>query len=152
MVLATDACPTGYGGTCGLEYFRGRFPKELRKVNIATLEIWAVMAALKIWGPQLRGKYFWIHVDNEAVASVLNTGRSRDQELQNALWEIALIAARNQFVIKARHTPGVENRKPDWLSRWHTPEARRSFRQEIRDKGFRYIRSSTQLLKYEHVW
>ena len=105
-LLQTDACPKGYGGISGQEYFRGRFPKELQSKNIAILEMWAVMVALKIWAPQLRGKYFWIHMDNEAVASVLNTGRAREQELQNALREIALIAVENQFVLKARHIAG----------------------------------------------
>ena len=30
-VIATDACPRGYGGTMGNEYFRGRFPHELKE-------------------------------------------------------------------------------------------------------------------------
>ena len=34
-VLRTDACPKGYGGICGDQYFRGRFPIKLHKVNIA---------------------------------------------------------------------------------------------------------------------
>ena len=92
IVVQTDACPKGYGGICGDQYFRGRFPRSDQTRNIATLEMWAVMAGLKIWKNHLKGKYFWIHVDNEAVAAVLNSGKSRDTELQNALHEIALIA------------------------------------------------------------
>ena len=87
------------------------------------MEIWAVMVALKLWATRLTGKYFWIHVDNDAVATVLNSGSSRDPELQNALREIAFIAASHQFVIKARHISGISNRVPDWLSRWHEPAA-----------------------------
>ena len=78
-VLATDACLKGYGGICGNQYFRGRFPIHLRKSNIALLEILAVMVALKVWWPMLKGCYFWIHVDNEAVAAILNSGASRDE-------------------------------------------------------------------------
>ena len=77
--LQTDACPKGYGGICGNQYFRGRFPSNLQTKNIAILEMWAVMVGLKIWGSKLKGKYFWIHVDNEAVATVLNSGASKDQ-------------------------------------------------------------------------
>ena len=120
----------------------GEGSPHLKNTNIAILEIWAVMVTLKLWGPQLAGKYFWIHVDNEAVAHVLNSGKGRDQELQTAMREIALIAAKNQFVIKARHIPGTTNRIPDWLSRWDNQAARRQFREYTKDKGLKHIRIS----------
>ena len=151
-VIQTDACPKGYGGICGQQYFRGRFPKQLQECNIAVLEMWAVMVGLKLWGVLLRGKYFWILVDNEAVASVLNTGRSRDTQLQDALREVALIAAKHQFVIKARHIPGVQNRIPDWLSRWHEPQARSDFRKYERDNSLKHIRIHSSILQYDHEW
>ena len=151
-VLQTDACLRGYGGTCGQEYFRGRFPKYMQGCNIAILEMWAVMVGLKLWAEKLKGKYFWIHVDNEAVASVLNTGRTRETELQNTLREIVLIAGTHQFVLKARHIPGVDNRIPDWLSRWDEPLARRQFRQYARDKSLKHLRISNALLNYNHEW
>ena len=151
-LIATDACPKGYGGTMENEYFRGRFPKELQDKNIAVLEIWAVMAALKLWGNRLAGKYFWIHVDNEAVATVLNSGKGRNTELQDAMREIAFIAAKHQFVIRARHIPGVTNRIPDWLSRWHENTSRKEFRQYARDKGLIHRRVSNTILHYQHNW
>ena len=151
-VIATDACLLGYGGTYGNQYFRGRFPKQLVNKNIALLELSAVMVALKIWANSLKGKYFWIHVDNEAVASILNTGASRHIELQDTLREIALIAAVNQFVIKARHIAGISNRVPDWLSRYHELEARRHFREYARDNGLKHIRVSSNMLKLDHRW
>ena len=109
QVITTDACLTGYGGITRNQYFRERFPPQLKGKNIAYLEILAVMVALRIWGRELRGRYFWIHVDNEAVASVLNTGASRNPLLQNILREIALISAKNEFVIKAKYIAGVDN-------------------------------------------
>ena len=136
-VITTDTCLTGYGGTMKGSYFRGRFPNHIRGKNIAILEILAVMVGLKVWGHQLTGQYFWVHVDNEAVATVINTGASRDTELQKALREIALIAAKHQFVIKARHISGISNRIPDWLSRWQEPQARKAFRQHVRDSSLR---------------
>ena len=152
MVIATDACLVGYGGTMAGQYFRGRFPEPLCNRNIAYLEILAVMVALKVWSTELTGLYFWIHVDNEAVASVLNTGASRDVELQDVLREIALLAARHQFVIKARHISGVSNRVPDWLSRWHEQPARKAFRNHVRDSGLKQIRISSKLLQLENKW
>ena len=151
-VIQTDACPRGYGGIFGQQYFRGKFPSHLANKNIAILEIWAVMVALKIWGPHLTGKYFWIHVDNEAVSTILNTGSSREMELQNTLREIALIAAKHQFVIKARHIAGVDNRMPDWLSRWHEPAARAEFRRIAKDSSLKQIKISADILQYTHEW
>ena len=97
------------------------------------------MLAVKAWGPQLRGKYFWIHVDNEAVAHVLNSGKGRDPFLQKALREIAFIAAQHEFVLKAKHIRGVDNRVPDWLSRWSEPDSRKKFRQYAREKSLKQI-------------
>ena len=114
--------------------------------------MWAVMVALKIWKRDLTGKYFWIQVDNEAVATVLNTGSSRDPELQNSLREIALIAAQNQFVLKARYIPGVQNRVPDWLSRWNKKEARQKFREFAKDSSLKRVKTPAHLLQYNHEW
>ena len=149
-IIITDACLVGYGGTMGNQYFRGRFPLDLKGQNIATLEILAVMVALKVWGQLLRGKYFWIHVDNEAVASVLNTGSCRDPRLQDTLREIALITAQNQFVLKAKHISGISNRIPDWLSRWHEQESRRQFRQHARDSSLKQVKITSSLLQYNN--
>ena len=87
-VLATDACPTGLGEITGQEYFHAEIPQHLQGHNIAHLEMMAVLTALKLWGEQLRGTFFWVHVDNEAVATVLNSGASRDLFLQDALREV----------------------------------------------------------------
>ena len=118
--------------------------------NITLLEILAVMVALKVWGSALQGLYFWIHVDNKAVASVLNTGACRDAAIQNVLREIALIAARIQFVIKAKHILGISNRKPDWLSRWHEPAARKQFRELAKDSSMRHIRVLVTMLELDN--
>ena len=110
------------------------------------------MAALKLWAEELQGKYFWIHVDNEAVASVLNSGRGREPELQNALREIAYIAAKHKFIMRARHIAGIDNRIPDWLSRWDEPNSRKQFREHARDKGLKYRRTSNELITYQFHW
>ena len=110
------------------------------------------MVALKVWGRQVKGLYFWIHVDNEAVATVLNTGASRDPRLQDALREIALIAAQHQFVIKARHILGVNNRVPEWLSRWHEQESRRQFREIAKDSGLKRVKVVSRLLQFDNQW
>ena len=151
-LIATDASKKGYGGTYGSEYFRGKFPKNWQEKNIAELEIRAVIGALKIWGHKLKGQYFWIHVDNKAVSTVINTGAARDPNLQEALREIAMLAARHQFIIKAKHISGISNRIPDWLSRWHEPEARRQFIQHMKDKNLHKCKKPSNCIQFDNTW
>ena len=151
-VIASDASGQGFGATYDNQYIRGRFPQKYKGSNIALLEMLAALAALKTWGKHLTGKYFWIHVDNQAVATVINTGASRDPQLQEALREMALIAARHQFVVKAKHIPGVENRIPDWLSRWGSMSSRKQFNQFIKDKGWKRVPTSCKVLEFHHEW
>ena len=151
-LIASDACLEGFGAVCGKQYIRGKFPQQWRSANIAHLEMRAVLAALNVWKDTLQGQYFWIHVDNEAVAHVINSGAARDEFLQDALREIAFIAAEHQFMIKAKHIRGLDNRIPDWLSRWGECGARRKFHEFIRDKGYKHIRVSESQLKFRHNW
>ena len=153
-MIATDASLKGYGGTLEQEkaYFKGEFPQEWTGANIAQLELLAVLIALKTWGQKLRGMYFWVHVDNEAVANILNTGASRNETLQKLLREVALIAATHDFVIKARHIKGVDNRLPDWLSRWSQPEARTQFREATKKGGWRQETIPPEYLQMSYKW
>ena len=151
-VIATDASKRGFGGIAGQEYFKGRFPGEWHDRNIAELEIRAVVVALKIWGPKLEGQYFWVHVDNEAVATVLNSGAARDPMLQGALREVAMMAAKHQFILKAKHISGISNRIPDWLSRWHETDSRRQFHEFMRGKSLKRCKLPDQCLEFNNLW
>ena len=66
--------------------------------------------------------------------------------------EIVLMAVQGQFVLKARHIVGVDNRIPDWLSRYHKPMARKQFREYTKDSSLKHIKISNRLLEYMHKW
>ena len=91
-------------------------------------------------------------MDNQVVASVINTGASRDPQLQEALRELAMVAATHQFVVKAKHIPGVDNRIPDWLSRWGNSNLKKRFNQYIKDKGWKRVPTTHQILKFNYEW
>ena len=152
MVIASDACPKGFGATCGKAYFHGMFPENMRHQNIAHLEMLAVLAALRVWATQLRGLYFWVHVDNEAVATIINTGASRDEFLQKALREMLMIAATNEFMIKSVHIRGVDNRIPDWLSRWTEPEARKKFNEFAKGNSLNKVNIAQNIIELHNNW
>ena len=140
LIFTTDASLKGFGGVCQNEYFRGRFPENIRnKVSITQLEMLTVLVAVRIWKEKFSGTYFWIQVDNQAVVAVLNSGASRDAYLQNTLREIAFIAAQFNFVIKARYISTSENIIPDALSRWSEQKSKRIFREFAQDRSLKRI-------------
>ena len=120
--LAVDSCLTSAGGVCGNNYYRIMYPKwflESEKYQIAHLELWVVIIAVKLWDPQLSGKILKIYSDNEAVSQIINSGRSQDLLLQKLLRELTWWLARHEFKVKSVHLRGVLNRIPDILSRWN---------------------------------
>ena len=93
-VIAMDANNTGAGGVLqNTKYFRFSFPRSWQQVNIAYLEMWAIIVALRAWGADLTGKKLVMKCDNLSVVQVLNSGKSRDLFLQAALREVMYILA-----------------------------------------------------------
>ena len=70
QVFAMDACLTGISGLGGKEYFHAEIPQfilDIEGVQIAHLELLAVLVGLKLWAPKLTGTRFKILCDNSAV-------------------------------------------------------------------------------------
>jgi hypothetical protein len=93
-----------------------------------------------------------IKCDNQVT--VINTGKSRNQFLQNCLRELLFVAARHEFEIRAVHILGEENRAADLLSRWHLSEFyARTFYKEFQSK-YRLLELGVPscLFQFEHDW
>ena len=123
LFLSTDACPTGAGAFFNGLYFHTSFPTAVLDSfgqDINTLELLTIMAALKLWGPLLRGKRFILQCDNETSVQALTAGRSRTPGMQACLREIWFLSAIFDFELRAEHIPGRDNTIADHLSRWHT--------------------------------
>ena len=70
-----DACTTGLGAIYETQVYVLPLPKDWQASNIASLEIINILVALNLhWS----GDRVLIHCDNQAMVSVLNTGKSRD--------------------------------------------------------------------------
>ena len=120
--LYTDACASGAGGYFQGQYFHTPFPGHLLEEyghDINILELLAVMVALNLWAPALRGQRFILNCDNKNRVLSLNSGRSRTRAMQLCLREIWSLSAAFDFEIAARHIPGISNSLADHLSRWH---------------------------------
>ena len=132
--MSVDSCMVGAGGVCGKEFYRVKFPAKVLtpEVRITHLELWAVILAVHIWGHRCTGKIIRMRSDNEAVACIVNTGRSRDLLLQKLLRELTWWLSVDQFRIKSVHLKGSLNRLPNMLSRWHEGE---HVRKQFNDEG-----------------
>ena len=60
----------------------------------------------------------FIHCDNQAVVSVLNTGRSRDVLLSKIARNIFMWLSACNIDFQVVHVPGKSNTVTDLLSRW----------------------------------
>jgi len=123
-VIAVDACSTGIGGICWEtnEVFHLRLPDEFleKKLHINQLEALCVVIAMKLWHRQCANKKILLYSDNMVTVQVFNAGKSRNPYLQECLREVAFLLCRQEAEVRTVHVAGVENRIPDFLSRWHT--------------------------------
>ncbi len=63
--LYTDASLKGWGICAGKCWKKGDWATPIPKNKIALAELWVVIMAVDLFGPELRGEYFKIHVDNK---------------------------------------------------------------------------------------
>ena len=152
-ILASDACLLGMGAVCGTEYIKAQFPCEWIGVNIAYLELLAVVVMCKTWKEKLSGKSIVIKCDNESVCTVLNSGRSRDKILLRLMREMVFVAATEKFEYKTVHVCSKANLLPDLLSRWHQGErVRRKFHEMVKGKGYKEITVACNGFDITHEW
>ena len=124
-LVATDASLMGLGGFSHGNYFRKNVNMEHlgieygHELNIAHLELLAIIVAVRIWKDTIRGKKFVISCDNQAVVMIINHGRSRNQLLQNMLRQLMYELAMLDAELHVKHIFGVSNTIPDILSRWN---------------------------------
>ena len=113
--LAVDACLSAAGGCFAHQCFTVKFPKYILEMGltITHFELWAVIIAVKLWGPRLKGKIMLIKTDNEAVSRIVNTGRSYDMYLQKQLRELVWCTAKHEMRIITKHVSGRSNKVPD---------------------------------------
>lgn len=156
-VVASDACLEGCGAWhCGTqEFFHLEFPEFIKQEHLCinSLEILTVVVAAKLWGRNWRGKRIVVHCDNSASVSVINTGRAHAAFLQSCLRELEFVAAKHEFEVRANHIPGVENRIPDALSRWHSGrQYRDAFWQQVSGLDVKEVFVYEGLFRFIHDW
>ena len=118
-----DACLSGMGAIHEDEVYHLKVPKNFKSDNIATLEMLNILVAIRVWARKWHSKKITIYCDNEAVVSVLNTGKTRDVKLAAISRNIFMISAENDITFQFSHVKGKNNTVADLLSRWTDSES-----------------------------
>ena len=134
IVLYTDASGSGFGGitndmTC---YFLGTWenvipftcphvipsPRYLSiKESISQKELWPILIACQQYGKSWTGLHVCIYSDNQAVCSMISSGRSRELNTMSMLREIFWVSFIYNFTVTCRYIKGLDNVHADYLSR-----------------------------------
>ena len=130
-IIATDASLYGFGAALDMsgdpaalsaatphsEWLAGRFAVPSVSGDMTLLEAWAVLAAIRHWGPKLEGCTARIHVDNVSVEFALRKGRSFSPRVNNVLREILLLCLRHDICLHPVRIQSADNLVADSLSR-----------------------------------
>ena len=154
-VLATDASLVGAGGVMWYsnKYYRVSFPEQWAYKNIAYLEMWAILIAVKVWGHELSGKKLILKCDNQAVVAVINNGRSRNLFLQEAMRELLYMCAKLELQIRCEYINTKINTLPDMLSRWKQGgPVRRQLKSLTKELALTRTHINPSNFKFNNTW
>ena len=120
-IISSDSCLTGGGCYCQGEFAHWKFPQEITSLNrhINELESLMVTIALKLWGDRLARMRVTMLCDNKTTVHAINSGSSKNIQIQKCLRELHKLMALFDCEIKAEFIKGESNRIADNLSRWH---------------------------------
>ncbi len=116
-IIFTDASNSGFGAAWGAAEVQGEWPGADQRLHIAWRELKAVLHALQSWAPRLAGRRVLVRCDNTQAVAAINHGSTRIPDGRSISRQIAELAVRQGFEIRAEHIPGVDNSRADRLSR-----------------------------------
>ena len=115
-----DACPTGLGAIYDQQVYAMDLPHGWSSKNIAHLEMINILVSIKVWHTQWANQSVLIKCDNQAVVSVLATGRARDQTMATYARNIFMWLSAFNIDVRVVHVAGKLNPVADLLSRWQS--------------------------------
>lgn len=86
-------------------------------LDITFLEMIPVLLAVVLWGNFMSNKRILMHIDNEALVSVLNKQSSKSKRLMKLVREFVLISMKLNIIFKAVHVSSKSNGIADAISR-----------------------------------
>ena len=120
--IELDASLTGLGARFNDLVYALPLSGALCDMGIVHLEMINILLALRLWGKAWKNSKVIIKCDNQAVVSVLTSGKSRDMLLCTIARNILLEAAMLDINLIVLHVLGKNNTAADILSRWFANE------------------------------
>ena len=77
-----------------------------------------ILVALRVWSHQWPAGKILLKCDNQAVVSVLNSGRTQDLTIGAMARHISMLLAIHDIELQVIHILGSDNKEADLLSRW----------------------------------
>lgn len=122
--LFTDAAPSvGFGGFFDNQWFADVWPKELSSLpasasSSALMELYPIVIACLLWGKSWSRRKIIFFCDNEAAVHIINKGRSSIPFINRFIRRLTWASVLGNFIIRAAHIPGLDNKIADALSRF----------------------------------
>ena len=90
-IVYSDASGSwGYGACTGPLWFQDQWPASWSSANITAKELLPIVLAAAVWGPGWRGLAVEFQCDNQAVVSMVNSGRCHEPRVAHLLRGLAL--------------------------------------------------------------
>ena len=116
--LELDDCLTGFGGCCVNLVYHLPIERGYNNWTIVHLEMLNIPIAVRLFQRQWASSRVLIRCDNEAVVSVLRTGKTRNPYLAACARNIWYVSATSDIDLQYAHIRGLDNKIADVLSRW----------------------------------
>ena len=85
----------------------GAWPFFCRSRGSATFELFSILVALQLWGPEMRRAALQVESDTQVVVTVVINPFATDPLLVNILRRVAALLLQCDFSLRAVHSPGV---------------------------------------------
>ena len=126
-IVYLDACLTGLGAVHCNEIYHWKIPTCLQDCPIVVLEMFNILVAIKIWKNEWYSKSIQIFCDNEAVVTILKSGKTKDELLAKIVRNIHMEAALADIFLYFTHISGELNVIADTLEKlWITRKIRKN--------------------------
>jgi len=130
LQLYTDAASTvAFGGFFNGKWFQGRWPPHLlinktKGKSIEWQELFPIVLTCALWYPHFTGKRLQFWCDNQNVVAIIKSDHSKAPRVMDLVHFLLLISMKHNFLVRARHVPGVNNEIADALSRFQVQRFR----------------------------
>ena len=118
LLRSGHASLTGLGGRWRNLVYHLPVPRGFMNWSIVHLEMVNILLAVRLFQAQWSGHKVLIRCDNEAVISVLRSGRTKDPYLGACARNIWYVSALANIDLQHVHIRGLDNGVADLLSHW----------------------------------